>query len=92
MSNDLMIKTYYVPELDTLDIWFGEISKKGVEESKETGDGVILKLGPNEEVLGVEIVSLSKTRKEDLNGLPSDVRKTVLEAIRKLNLATAKLS
>ncbi len=91
MFNDLMIKTYYVPELDTLDVWFGEINKQEAE-SEETGDGVVLKRGPNREVLGVEIISLSKTKKEDLEGLPSDVRKTVLEAIRKLNLATANLS
>lgn len=43
---DALIKTYYVPELDTLDVfWFGDIS--AVAESVEVGDGVISKLGKN---------------------------------------------
>lgn len=41
-----MIKTYYIPEVDTLDIWFGGSNQKEAE-SEETGDGVILKLGPS---------------------------------------------
>ena len=88
--NDVMVKIYYVSELDTLDVWFGEIGKQ--TESEEAGDGVILKLGRNRDILGVEIVGLSKTTKEDLSGLPSDVRKTVLDVTKKLNLATARLS
>jgi uncharacterized protein YuzE len=88
--NDVMVKIYYVSELDTLDVWFGEIGKQA--ESEEAGDGVILKLGRNRDILGVEIIGLSKTTKEDLSGLPSDVRKTVLDVTKKLNLATAGLS
>lgn len=87
---DALIKTYYVPELDTLDVWFGDIG--AVSESVEVGDGVISKLGKGGEVVGVEIVGLSKTTKEDLAGLPSDVRKMLLEAIKKLSVATAALA
>ena len=87
---DALIKTYYLPELDTLDVWFGDIGTS--VESEEAGDGVILKLGSNREVVGVEMVGLSKTTKEDLAELPSDVRKTLLEAIKKLSVATAGLS
>jgi len=87
---DALIKTYYVPELDTLDVWFGDVDT--VVESVEVGDGIISKLGKNGEVIGVEIVGLSKTRKEDLAGLASDVRDTLLEAIKKQSVATAGLS
>lgn len=87
---DALIKTYYVPELDTLDIWFGDIS--AVTESVEAGDGVISKIGNHGEVIGVEIVGLSKTSKDDLAGLPSGVRKMLLEAINKLSVATSALS
>ncbi|MGA2876225.1 MAG: DUF2283 domain-containing protein [Nitrososphaerales archaeon] len=87
---DALIKTYYVPELDTLDVWFGDVGT--VVESVEVGDGIISKLGKNGEVIGVEIVGLSKTRREDLAGLASDVRNTLLEAIKKQNVATAGLS
>jgi len=87
---DALIKTYYVPELDTLDVWFGDVGT--VVESVEVGDGIISKLGKNGEVIGVEIVGLSKTRKEDLAGLASDVRNTLLEAIKKQSVATAGLS
>lgn len=87
---DALIKTYYVPELDTLDVWFGDIDS--VVESAEVGDGIISKLGKNGQVVGVEIVGLSKTTREDLAGLPSDVRNTLLQAIKKLSVATAGLS
>jgi len=76
--SDALIKTYYVPELDTLDVWFEEIGAES--ESEEVGDGVILKVGRNREVLGIEIVGLSKTKREDLAGLPSDARWTLLES------------
>ena len=87
---DSLVKTYYVPEFDTLDVWFGDIEP--TTENEEVGDGIILKLGRNREAVGVEIVGLSKTTRKDLAGLPSGVRKTVLEAIKKQSLATASLS
>ena len=87
---DALIKTYYVPELDTLDVWFGDVGT--VVESVEVGDSIISKLGKNGKVVGVEIVGLSKTRREDLAGLPADVRNSLLEAVSKLSVATAGLS
>ncbi|HZW57973.1 MAG TPA: DUF2283 domain-containing protein [Nitrososphaerales archaeon] len=87
---DALIKTYYVPELDTLDVWFGDTTTP--VESVEIGDGVISKLGKNGEVISVEIIGLSKTSKEDLDGLPSDVRSALLEVIRKLCVATSGLA
>jgi len=56
------------------------------------GDGVISKLGKEGEVIGVEIISLSKTSKEDLAGLPPETRKAMFVAIRKLSMAAAGLS
>ncbi len=85
-----LVRTYYVPELDTLDIWIGEPDE--VVESEEVGDGVIVKLNKERRVIGIEIISLSKTRKEDLNGLPQDVRKVFLESIRKLSTAASHLT
>jgi uncharacterized protein YuzE len=87
---DELIKIYSVPELDTLDVWFGDIT--ATVESAEVGDGIISKFGKNGEIIGVEIVGLSKTTKKDLAGLPCDVRKTLLKAITKLSVATAGLS
>ena len=87
---DGLIMTCYVPELDTLDVWFGDMDAE--VESKEVGDGIILKLGENGEEIGVEIVGLSKTSKEDLAGLPFEVRKMVLEIAKKMSVATARLS
>jgi len=58
-----LVRTYYVPELDTLDIWIGELDE--LVESEEVGDEVIVKLNKQRKVIGVEIISLSKTR----NGL-----------------------
>jgi uncharacterized protein YuzE len=85
-----LIRTYYVPEFDTLDVWFGDVGT--VVESVEVGDSIISKLGKNGKVVGVEIVGLSKTRREDLAGLPADVRNSLLEAVSKLSVATAGLS
>ena len=85
-----LIRTYYVPEFDTLDVWFGDVGT--VVESVEVGDSIISKLGKNGKVVGVEILGLSKTRREDLAGLPADVRNSLLEAVSKLSVATAGLS
>ena len=40
---DALIKTYYVPEFDTMDVWFGDVGY--VTESVEVGDGIITKAG-----------------------------------------------
>jgi uncharacterized protein YuzE len=85
-----LVKTYYVPALDTLDVWFGEID--AVVENQEVGDGVISKLGNDGEVIGVEIIGFTKTTKQDLARLPSHALNALLEAIRKQIAAGAALA
>ena len=86
--DDKLIETGYVPSLDTLDALFGDIDS--VVENQEVGDGIVSKLGKDGEVIGIEIVSLSKTSKEDLIGLPMEAKNELLEAIRKQAAAGAR--
>ena len=77
-----LVRTYFVPEMDTLDIWLDEPDRE--TESEEIGDGVIAKLDKHRKIIGVEIVSASKTTREQLVNLPEDIRKVLIDSMEKL--------
>lgn len=85
-----LVRAYYVPEVDTLDLWFEEPEK--VVESEEVGDGVIKKMDRDGRIIGVEIVSLSKTSREELANLPEDVRSALLDSMKKLATAASQIT
>lgn len=85
-----LVKTYYVPGIDTLDIWLGEPDEEVGGE--EVADGIIAKLDRHGQIIGVEIVSLSKTRKEELVNLPEEIRQALLQSMRELAAAASQLS
>lgn len=85
-----LVKAYYVPELDTLDIWFED---PGAEiESEEVGDGVIAKISKAGKIVGVEIISASKTKPEDLTNLSEEIRDTLRDSMKKLAAAASRIT
>jgi len=84
-----LVRAYYVPELDTSDVWFGE--REEAAESAEVGEGVVVKLDKDGGIIGVEIISLSKTGREELANLPVDIRQALVESIRKLAAAASRV-
>jgi len=73
-----------------LDIWFDEPSTES--ESDEVGDGVIAKLDKQGQIIGVEIISASKTGREQLINLPEDVRNVLLDSLSKLAAAASHIT
>lgn len=85
-----LVRTYYVPEMDTLDIWLEEPDRE--RESEEVGDGVIAKLDKNGKIIGVEIISASKTRREQLANLPENIRSILMDSMEKLATAASHIT
>lgn len=85
-----LVRTYYVPETDTLDIWFDE--PKTEVESEEVGDGIITKLDKQGQIIGVEIISASKTGREHLTSLPENIRSVLLDSLSKLAAAASHIT
>jgi len=75
------VKIYYDSEMDTLDIWLDNPPDKGF--SREISDGVILKYNLNGELVGVEILFLSKQRE-----LPAEIRDIVKKILKNFSNAT----
>jgi len=72
--------------MDTLDLWLDDPKKEAVGEP--IGDNLVLKLDVNSNVVGVEVLSLSKLDEEDLARLPKEVRETLISALRKIASST----
>jgi len=85
-----LVRAYYVPEMDTLDIWLAEPDRES--ESEEVGDGVIAKLDKHGKIIGVEIISASKTSREQLANLPENIRNILRDSMGKLAAAASRMT
>lgn len=85
-----LVRAYYVPEMDTLDIWLDEPDRES--ESEEVADGVIAKLDKDGKIIGVEIISASKTSREQLANLPENIRSILMDSIEKLAMAASRIT
>ena len=77
-----LVRAYYVPGMDTLDIWLEDPDRESVSE--EVADGVIAKLDKQGKIIGVEIISASKTSREQLTNLPENIRSILMDSMKKL--------
>jgi len=77
-----LVRLYYLPEMDTLDLWLDSPNKETVSEP--ISDNLVLKLDTNNKVIGVEVLSLSKLNEEDLAKLPKEVKETLISSLRKI--------
>ncbi len=85
-----LVRTYYVSEYDTLDVWFGDQEKEA--ESEEVGDGVIAKLDEQGKIIGIELISATRTKREELSNLPPDIRGILSDAMKKLAAAASRIT
>lgn len=85
-----LVRAYYVPQMDTLDIWLDEPDKES--ESEEVGDGVIAKLDKSGKIIGVEIISASKTNREQFANLPKDIRNILMDSMGKFATAASRIT
>jgi len=83
MAKAVKVALYYLPELDTLDLWIDDSEKE--REAVPIGDNVIVKLDEQGRPIGVEILSLEKLGIDDVKKLPEELRKALLDALKKLS-------
>ena len=77
---------YYNPDTDTLDIWFGEPSSEVRGEA--ITENLISKQNESGEVIGFEIIELSKLNKEDMRKIPKEVRSLLKRTVDKLSIVS----
>jgi uncharacterized protein YuzE len=80
---------YYNPDTDTLDIWFGEPSSEVRGEA--ITENLISKQNESGEVIGFEIIELSKLNKEDMSKMPVRIRSLLKRTVDKLSIVSNPL-
>ncbi len=81
MEKALKIKVYYLPEIDTLDIWVDEPVLE--VESTAITDNIILKYSRDRRVIGVEILSLNKLCRKELDQIPIEIRDVIVDILKR---------
>ena len=77
-----LIRLYYLPELDTLDLWLDDPNTEVLSEP--LNENIVVKLNKKKDIVGIEVISLSRFNKEDVESMPADVRGLLLSALKKI--------
>jgi len=77
-----LIRLYYLPELDTLDLWLDD--PEGEALSEPLNENVVAKLNEKNDIIGVEVISLSRLTEEDIGSMPTEIRKVLISALKKI--------
>ena len=77
-----LIRLYYLPELDTLDLWLDD--PEGEALSEPLNDNVVVKLNKKNDVIGVEVISLSRLNEDDMESMPREMREALASALKKI--------
>lgn len=72
----------YLPELDTLDLWLDDPDSEAL--SKPLNDNVIVKLNKKNDIIGVEVVSLSGLNEDDIESMPLEIREALMSALKRI--------
>jgi len=84
------VRLYYLPELGTLDLWLEDPSTEA--SSEPLGENMVIKLNHKGEVVGLEIINLSKLEKQDLENLPSKLKEALLASLKKILTQSLQLA
>lgn len=77
-----MIRLCYLPEVDTLDLWLDDPESEVVGEP--LSDNVVVKLGKENCVVGVGVISLSRLNEDDVESMPVEIREAFMSALNKI--------
>ena len=83
-----LIRLYYLPELDTLDLWLDDPDSEALSEP--LNDNVVIKLNNKNDTIGVEVVSLSRLNEDDIESMPTEIREALMSALKKIAAKTLK--
>ena len=85
MEINLATRTlYYDSDGDTLDIWIGDSSSE--THAEPATDNLVIKYNSREEIIGFEIIELSKLNLEDMNNMPKEVTEMLRESADRLSI------
>ena len=86
MEEDLARSLHYNPDIDTLDIWLGDPSSEAHAES--ITDNLVGKHNAQDDVIGYEVIALSKLNNEDMKKMPAEVRIMLKQSAARLSIVT----
>lgn len=75
---------YYNSDTDTLDIWIGDPSTE--LHAEPLTENLVTKYNADEQIIGFEVIELSKLKNEDMERLPREVRDLLKESVNRLSI------
>ncbi|MHB2036530.1 MAG: DUF2283 domain-containing protein [Nitrososphaerales archaeon] len=84
MEEELARSIYYNPDTDTLDIWLGDPSSEVHAEA--VTDNLVGKYNQQGDVIGFEVIQLSKLNNEDMKKMPEEVSVLLKQSATRLSI------
>ena len=84
MEEELARSLYYNPDTDTLDIWLGDPSSE--VHAEPVTDNLVGKYNAQGNVIGYEVIQLSKLNNEDMKKMPEEVRVLLKQSATRLSI------
>jgi len=86
LEEELARSLYYNPDTDTLDIWLGDPSSEVHSES--ITDNLVGKHNARDDIIGYEVIALSKLNNEDMKKMSAEVRAMLKQSVTRLSIVT----
>jgi uncharacterized protein YuzE len=77
---------HFDPDVDTLDIWIGDPSSE--VHSEPATENIVIKYDSREEIIGFEIIELSRLDREDVRKLPEEIVNLIKESANRLSVVS----
>lgn len=84
MEKELARSLYYNPDTDTLDVWLGDPSRE--VHAEPVTDNLVSKYNAQGNVIGFEVIQLSRLNNEDMKRMPEEVRVLLMQSATRLSI------
>lgn len=86
METEIVRSPYYNPDTDILDIWLGETSSE--TNSEPFTENLVGKRNRRGQIIGFEIITLSKLTDEDMRSMSEEARALLKESANRFSILT----
>lgn len=86
METEITRSLYYSPGTDTLDVWLGDPSSE--TDAEPMTENLVSKRNSRGEIIGFEIIALSKLNNEDMRKMPKDAIALLKESANRLSIVS----